>query len=92
MKFVETPVFALGFGAAIGAVAWIAPQYIGASRLTQPETLQCTEPHVIQYTFHAKRIERDDNTYIITAKDGTVIRFEKSAYAYCLAVPDKEGG
>lgn len=55
-----------------------------------PITLQCTEPQVIRYTFHAKRIERDDSTYIITAKDGTVIRFEKSAYAYCLAVPDKE--
>lgn len=70
---------------------WILARFVfhlGDEKLV----LQCTEPKVAQFTFHAKRIERDDNTYIITGKDGVVVRFEKSAYAYCLVVPEKEGG
>lgn len=81
------------FGAAafVGLVAgtlWLAAT---ASAPVSNLMLQCTEPQVAQFTFHARRIERDDNTYIITGKDGVVVRFEKSAYAYCLVVPEKEG-
>lgn len=73
--------------AAYFAIATTVNRAIGS-----PAVLQCTEPKVVQFTFHARRIERDDNTYIITGKDGVVVRFEKSAYAYCLVVPEKEGG
>lgn len=85
---------AIGVLAGVAAILGIAVavKLFGSGTPLEPLMLQCTEPQVIQFTFHAKRIERDDNTYIITGKDGVVVRFEKSAYAYCLVVPEKEGG